>query len=255
MLLGTAASAGVPVIGCKCSVCLSSSLKNRRLRPSGLLQIGGKSILVDVGPDFREQALRFGIDSLDGLLLTHTHYDHIAGIDELRIYYLQSKKPLPCLLSKESFEDLKKRYDYLFRPIAQGPTISAQLSLQVLEQDEGMVHFLGLNIGYMSYFQGGMKVNGFRIGDFAYISDIRDYNPSIFSHLRGVRTLVLSALREEKSDLHLSLDEAVEFAQMVGSDKTYITHISHAMDHERANQRLPSFVQLGFDGLEMDVHV
>ena len=116
LFLGTSASAGIPVIGCKCAVCLSSSPQNRRLRPSGLLKIGNRSLLIDVGPDFREQALKYGIDSLDGLILTHTHYDHIAGIDELRVFYLRSGKKLPCLLSQESLKDLQKRYDYLFQP-------------------------------------------------------------------------------------------------------------------------------------------
>ena len=114
LFLGTSASAGVPVIGCKCPTCTSPSSYNQRLRPSGLVQVKGVSLLIDVGPDYRLQALKHRIDTLDGLILTHTHYDHIAGIDELRVYYLQSRKDLPCLLSKESLEDLKKRYENLF---------------------------------------------------------------------------------------------------------------------------------------------
>ncbi len=252
LFLGTSASVGIPVIGCKCPVCFSGVTHNKRLRPSGLLKVGDRSLLIDVGPDFREQALRYKIDHLDGLLLTHTHYDHIAGIDELRVYYFLSKKRLPCLLSAESLEDLQKRYDYLFRPIGKGPTLSAQIDTHVLEGDEGELDFLGVRIRYMSYFQGGTKVNGFRIGDFAYISDIREYDASIFECLQGVQTLVVSALREEPSPLHLSLDEAVAFAEKVGAKQTWITHISHAMDHEKINQKLPSSIQLGYDGLEME---
>lgn len=252
IFLGTSASAGIPVIGCTCAVCCSSSSYNKRLRSSGLLRIGDLSLLIDVGPDFRAQALKYKIDHLDGLLLTHTHYDHIAGVDELRIYYLRSGKKLPCLLSSESFKDLQKRYDYLFRSTRDGPTLSAQLDLHVLTSNEGEVDFLGKNIGYMSYFQGGTKVNGFRFGDFAYISDIREYDPSIFTHLQGVQTLVLSALSEEPSPLHLSLDEAVYFAKKVNARQTRITHISHGMDHETINQKLPSSIQLGYDGLEME---
>ncbi len=255
VFLGTSASAGVPVIGCKCSVCLSSLPFNRRLRPSGLLKIQGKNLLIDVGPDFREQALRAKIDTLDGLLLTHTHYDHIAGIDDLRIYYIRSQKRLPCLLSGESFEELKKKYYYLFQPIGSALTLSAQLDICLLEKDEGEVDFLGVKIGYMSYFQGGTKVNGFRIGDFAYISDIRDFDPSIFISLKGVSKLVVSALREEPSPLHLSVDEAVSFARQVGAEETRITHISHGLDHEVVNRKLPPSIQLGFDGLTMEFNV
>lgn len=255
LFLGTAGSAGVPVIGCSCSVCQSNSPFNQRLRPSGLLKVDGKTLLIDVGPDFRSQALKYRIDLLDGLILTHTHYDHIAGIDELRIYYLRSQKKLPCLLSEESFEDLEKRYYYLFQPIGKVPTLSAQLDIHLLPEDEGEEEFLGLKIGYVTYTQGGCKVNGFRFGDFAYISDIREFHPSIFEKLIGIKTLVLSALREEKSMLHFSLNEAVEFASKVGAKHTWLTHISHGLDHEATNRKLPKSIQLGYDGLELEFEI
>lgn len=250
--LGTSASAGVPMVGCKCAVCTSASAKNQRLRPSGLLRVGGKSILIDVGPDFRTQAIKYKIDHLDGLLLTHTHFDHIAGIDDLRAYYLQTKKKLPCLLSKESLDDLKTRYDYLFR--TSGKSLSAQLAFTPLPDEMGQTEFLGLKIGYVSYIQSGMKVNGFRLGDFAYISDIREYEDSIFGALKGVKNLVLSALREEPSDLHFTMDEAIAFSRKVGAEATFLTHISHAVDHEAVNKKLPVEVRLGFDGFEMEFH-
>jgi phosphoribosyl 1,2-cyclic phosphate phosphodiesterase len=252
LFLGTAASAGIPVIGCKCLVCTSASPENRRLRPSGLLTLEGKRFLIDVGPDFREQALRHKIDTLDGLLLTHTHYDHIAGIDELRIYYVRSNRHLPCLLSYESLEDLKKRYYYLFQPIGEVPTLSAQLKFTLLQEEMGELDFEGVKIGYISYLQGDTKVNGFRIGDFAYVSDIREYDDSVFIGLKGVKTLVLSALRDSPSPLHLSLEQAVAFARKVGADSTWLTHISHEMDFETMQKKLPPEVSFGSDGLEME---
>lgn len=255
LFLGTGASSGVPVIGCKCAVCTSPSSLNRRLRPSGLIKIPGKSLLIDVGPDFRQQALLYGIERLDGLLLTHTHYDHIAGIDELRIFYFKQNKELPLLLSKESFSDLKIRYPYFFQRVEDTLTISARLELHLLPQNMGKVEFLGVDIDYCTYRQGEMSVNGYRIGNFAYVSDIREYDDSVFEALEGVQYLVLSALREEPSKLHLSLEEAVAFARRVGAKQTHLTHLSHYIDYETANAKLPKDVQLAFDGMEIQFEI
>lgn len=255
LFLGTGASAGVPVIGCQCAVCASTSPRNQRLRPSGLIRLPDKTLLIDVGPDFRQQALEHRIEWLDGLLLTHTHYDHIAGIDELRIFYFRQKKELPMLLSQESFNQLKIRYPYLFQRAGESATVSARLELTLLEGTEGTSSFLGVDVGYFTYHQGEMSVNGYRLGKFAYVSDIREYDSSIFDALQGVEVLVLSALREEASKLHLSFDEAVAFAKRVGAKQTWFTHISHHVDHEEASRRLPSDIHLAFDGLEIDFNI
>ncbi len=255
LFLGTGGSAGVPVIGCSCAVCRSTSSYNHRLRPSGLLKIDGKTLLIDVGPDFRTQALKYGIDHLDGLILTHTHYDHIAGIDDLRTFYLKTRKKLPCLLSRMSLDDLEKRYYYLFHPIGTVPTLSAQLEIHLLPHAQGEGEFLGIKIGYITYKQGGCQVNGFRFGNFAYITDIREFENSIFESLVGVKTLVISALREESSPLHLSLQEAIDFVKKVGARRTWITHISHSLDHESTNRKLPKSIQLGYDGLELEFQI
>lgn len=254
LFLGTGSSTGAPLIGCTCPVCKSSSLKNRRLRPSGLLTVGDKKILIDVGPDFRQQALNAGLDRLDGLVLTHTHYDHIAGIDELRTFYLRSRKPLPCLLSVESFEDLKKRYYYFFSPIGEATTLTAQLSFTLLEDEIGQTSFLGLPFSHFSYAQGGMGVTGYRIGDFAYVTDIRDFDPSIFLSLEGIRYLVLGALHEEPSPSHFHFEEAFSFAKKTGAEKTWLTHLSHRVDYEETHKMLPPGIFLGYDGLEIFFH-
>ena len=246
--LGTGGSAGVPVIGCKCEVCTSTKPENHRYRPSGLIEVGGQKLLIDIGPDFRSQALKYGIEEIDALLLTHTHYDHIAGIDELRIFNIRKKKPFPCLLSKESFEELKIRYYYFFKE-----GMSTKLDSKVLHEDRGSIEFCGVKIDYLSFFQNEMKITGYRVGDFAYISDIKEFDPTVIKALKGVKQLVISALRPEESPFHLSFKEAVDFADQVGVDSAWITHLGHFYDHDAMNELLPQYVRVGFDGQQIEI--
>lgn len=222
IFLGTGGSVGVPMIGCCCEVCHSSDPLNQRLRPSVLLRIGGRQFLVDIGPDFRMQALKFGITTLDGLLLTHAHHDHTAGIDDLRPLYYRRKVPLPILLSNETAQDIQQRYYYLFES---QPEASDRFRLQILPDQMGSTIFEDLPIHYVTYTQGGMLVNGYRIGDLAYLSDIRDFSSTIFDHLRGVRYLIISALRYTSSPLHFSVDEAVDFARQLQAERVWLTHL------------------------------
>ncbi len=250
LFLGTGASMGVPVMGCKCSVCLSKDPYNKRFRPSVFIQIQGKNFLIDAGPDIRDQALLYGIDSLDGLILTHIHYDHVGGLDELRAFNFVHKKGIPCLVSQETKKDLEKTKNHMFsfKHATGKPT---ELSFQELEQPSGKTSFLGVEIAYISFFQREVKVNGFRIKNMAYISDIKSYDPSLFPFLQGVDILVLSVLKETFSPSHFSLEEGVLFAQKVGAKNTYFTHISHELDHQRTSQKLPKGVELAYDGLEL----
>ncbi len=253
LFLGTGGSAGVPMVGCHCPVCKSDNPHNTRLRPSGLLKINGKTFLIDCGPDLRYQALVHEIDYIDGVLITHTHFDHVGGLDELRTYYLLHGQILPCLVSLETLDGLKKRYDYLFAEKTWGKSLAAQLHFQVLEQDRGKTEFMHQELQYVSYEQGNCPVNGYRFGKFAYISDIRKYPETIFADLQGVETLILSALRETPSQMHFSFSEAIEFSHRVGAKQTYFTHISHETDHEKVNKKLPKGFALAYDGLTLEL--
>lgn len=251
LFLGTGSSMGVPQIGCKCSVCQSEDPCNKRLRPSALIQVKKKNLLIDVGPDFRYQALRSTMSHIDGLFLTHCHYDHIAGLDDLRTFNFLQKSTIPCLLSQETFSLLKKRYEYLFSPKEQNGNYSASFTYQILEKEAGKTTFIDLPIQYFSYFQAEEKVTGIRIGDLAYISDIKDFPKNIFQHLQGLNYLILSSVRKKSSRVHFNIEEALLFADQVKAKKTFLTHLSHEIDHEIVQKELPNSVFLAYDGLEL----
>lgn len=246
---GTGASTGVPVIGCSCSTCISDSPLNKRTRSCSLFEFDNKKILIDVGPDFRFQAIGHRIKTIDGLILTHTHYDHIAGIDDLRVFAFKPNPPIPVLLSEETMQDLKRRYFYLVEEK------SPKLDFKVLEKDQNVVDFLGLKIRYFFYDQLGMQVTGYRFGDLAFLTDIKDYPNSIFETLEGVHTLILSALHWEKTRAHIGIEEAIDIAEKVGAKRVFLTHIGHELDHEGTNEELPKFMQLAYDGLSITCHL
>lgn len=251
LFLGTGGSAGVPIIGCKCAVCRSSSPFNKRSRPSALLTLGKKVILIDSGPDFRSQALHYGINTLTGVILTHTHYDHVGGLDELRVFYFMQHLKLPILASIETYEELRTRFHYLFKTRQADGSLQSQFDFQILENDFGTTHFLGIKVDYVSYTQADMKVTGYRFGNLAYISDIREYEQRVIDELQGIETLIISALRYTRSEVHFNIEEALEFSAKVGAKKIFFTHISHELDHEETNQQLPENVRLAHDGLEI----
>lgn len=252
LFLGTGGSMGVPVIGCRCSVCLSDSPLNKRLRPSALLRINNQQILIDASPDLRTQALDHRLDRMDGVILTHAHHDHTAGIDDFRVYNMHSGQALPCLASQATYDDLLVRYEYIFKAKKKANKLVANVDIQLLEGERGETVFLGNTIRYVTYIQAQMPVNGICLGNLAYISDIREYSDSIFEDLKGTEVLVLSALRYTPSPMHFSIDEAVEFSQKVGAKETWLTHIAHEVDHEKVNAQLPENIRLAYDGLTIN---
>lgn len=244
--LGTGSSVGIPIIGCSCPVCISAHPHNKRLRPSVKIIYDEKIFLIDVSPDFRQQALKHEIHATDGILLTHSHYDHTGGFDDLRALSFRRETPIPLLLSEETAQDLKLRYFYLFNQLV------PKFELNILQFESGLTNFLTIPIQYVTYEQNGMKVNGFRIGDVAYLTDIRKFPESVFEELKGVRYLIISALRNVPSPLHLSVEEAIAFSNKLHVEKTWFTHISHDLDHIKTNANLPVNIQLAYDGLEIE---
>lgn len=250
-LLGSGGAMGVPMLACSCEICLSTNPHDRRMRSAGLLSLPDKEILIDVGPDFRDQALRFGIKHIDGVIITHTHSDHIAGIDDLRAFYFMTKQAMPCLVSRETHQSIQSSHAYLFQERSHGSNITAKLDFQELGAERGEVSFQGVDLKYCSYLQGSMKVNGFRLGDFAYITDIKIFPNSIYEDLKGVKHLVLSTCQSKSSHVHFGIQEAIDFRDKLGAENTYLMHISHHLGHDEGNAALPDGMQMAYDGLQI----
>ncbi len=220
-------------------MCTSCAPEERRLRPSVLVTIGNKKLLIDASPDIREVALRYRIDSIDGILITHPHEDHIGGLNDMRPYYtMRDANPLPMLTSKSSYDALHSRFSYAIERFL--PTF--------LPQSEGSISFLGIDITYFSYTQLDMPVTGYRIGSIAYLTDIKEYPQTIFSHLQGLDLLILGTINEKGAAMHFSLSEAKDFIKKVSPKKTLLTHISHDIDLESFKRNLPPETALAYDG-------
>lgn len=257
--LGTGTSMGVPTLGCHCEVCTSADPHDRRLRPSALLRwsdAGGKErvVIIDTGPDFREQALRAGLTRVDAVFYTHAHADHILGLDDLRpLSFTVFREGGPILLyaDAETTAVLERIYDYTFSPHATYPT-RARVRLEPLA-DRTHVH--GVEFLRVPVMHGEMKIAGFRFGSAAYLTDVSGIPEQSFDLLEGLDVLVLSALRYKPHPSHATVEQALGWARRIGAKQTWLTHIAHELGHEATNGTLPAGVQLAFDGLTLPVSV
>ncbi len=216
--------------------------------------MGGKVFLLDVGPDYREQALEYNIDCLDGCILTHSHYDHIGGFDDLRVYS-HGGKPLPCFMLRQTLQELRENFPYLLKPSKEDPNRSNFFSWQIADTAFGKANFEGASLEYVSFLQKGMQVMGVKIGNLAYISDIKEYDSQLIQSLQGVDILIVSALRQTTSLMHFSVEEAIAFASLIKPKQVYLTHIAHEVEHQALLKELPLNVSLAYDGLEISFQI
>jgi phosphoribosyl 1,2-cyclic phosphate phosphodiesterase len=248
-LLGTGTSQGIPTIGCECEACLSNDKRDDRLRTGILVQSKGINVIVDTGPDLRQQMLKVGIKHINGVLYTHEHNDHVAGLDDIRPFNFIQKSNIPFYGLSRVLNDIENRFAYVFskNPYPGAP----QATLHTIET--GNTFFIDkLEITPVEVMHGTLPILGYRFGDFAFITDASFINETSKNLLKGVKVLVLSALHKEKHHSHFSLSEAVAVIQEMKIEKAFLTHISHRMgitsDWEK---ELPANIFPAFDGMEI----
>ena len=250
-LLGTGTSTGIPVIGCACRVCRSPDARDARTRCACYVEAGGVHLVIDTGPDLRRQALREGIARVDAVLFTHHHFDHIAGLDDLRPFLFDNRTPIPCYARPNTADVLRDMFRYIFddgsypgvpqldlRPVG-GP-------FRVRSRYDAARSAL---VEPVDVFHGDLPLYGYRIGRFAYLTDTSRIPEASFARLHDLDVLVLDALRHKPHETHFTIEEAVEVARRIGARQTYFVHMTHSVLHAEEDACLPAGINLGYDGL------
>ncbi len=249
-ILGTGTSQGVPVIACNCAVCQSTDPNDKRLRAATLIEVDGVNIVIDAGPDFRQQMLREKVNDIDAILITHEHRDHIAGLDDVRAFNFMNQKPVDIYAEKRVQKVIKEEFFYSFEE-NKYPGVP-QINLHELANEPFEIK--GVKIIPIQVFHYKLPVFGFRIGDFAYITDANYISEEEKEKLHGTKYLVINALRKRKHVSHYSLSEALELINELSPKRAYITHISHQMGlHHNVNEELPQGISLAYDGLRLEI--
>ena len=248
--LGTGTSTGVPVVACNCEVCTSEDARDKRYRSSIMLTRGASNIIIDCGPDFRIQMLKHKVEDIDAVLFTHAHRDHIAGLDDIRAFNYILHKSIDIYGSQVTLDAIKEQFPYIFIP---GRYFGApQLNLHPITDTPFSIG--GFNFVPIQVMHQEMKVFGYRIDDFTYITDANYISQDELDKMRGSKIVVINALRNSRHVSHFSLGEALEILNEIKPEKAYLTHISHFLGkYEIVEQKLPDRVHLAYDGLQIEI--
>jgi len=248
--LGTGTSQGVPIIGCHCRVCQSVDYRDKRLRVAVHVQVAGKSIVIDSGPDFRQQMLRERIEQLDALVFTHEHKDHTAGLDDIRAYNFRQQRDMPIYAEPRVLRQLQQEFSYIFAE-EKYPGVPRVTTIPITSDTDAFL-VEGVPFQPIRALHYRLPVLGYRIGDFTYITDANYLSEEALAQVRGSRVIVLNALRHEPHISHFSLSEALALLEDLAPEQAYLTHISHQLGlHREVEATLPGFVRLAYDGLRV----
>ncbi|MDA8093908.1 MAG: MBL fold metallo-hydrolase [Betaproteobacteria bacterium] len=250
VFLGTGSSTGTPVIGCDCATCRSADPRNKRTRASVAVSLPqGPTLLIDTGPDLRLQALREGLLRVDGVLYTHTHADHLNGIDDLRNFCYLQRAPIPIFGNETTVRDIEARFRYAFAAPGQHwdkPVLTAHAVCAPF-------HAAGLEVTPLPVLHGRLPILGYRIGDIAYITDVSEIPEATLPLLRNLDVLMLDCLHDLPHPTHMHLARSLEYAQAIAARRTYFIHMTHRMEFVAASRQLPDGVELAYDGLRVSV--
>jgi len=254
IFLGTGTSFGIPQIGCSCAVCTSSDPRDRRNRSGAVVQAGGATLLIDTPPELRLAMLAAGIRSVDAVLYTHDHADHVHGIDDLRALSGKGRGQLPIYGPADALEQMRRKFDYIFDPLARPIPGSSRPDVTTTALEPGVATVVaGVPVLPLQFSHGPSAVLGFRFGPLAYVTDAREISAAGRAALRGLEVLVLNALFHRPHPTHLSVPEAVETARAIGARRTYLTHLTHETGHAALLAELPPGVEPAYDGLVIEV--
>ena len=247
--LGTGTSQGVPIIACQCAVCQSTDSKDKRLRTAGMIQSASTTIVIDTGPDFRQQMLREKVQKLDAVVFTHQHKDHVAGLDDVRAFNYLQNRDMPLYANEETIERLKEEFSYAFSA-DEYPGVP---KLRINQIEEAPFQIGDIDLQPIPVWHKDMKVLGFRIGSFAYITDAKTIAEDQKAKLKNLDVLVLNALQQKEHISHLTLEEALTLVEELQPKTAYFTHISHYLGlHKEVQEILPDNVFLAYDGLTLN---